>query len=121
MAIQVDGEHLQIEHVLQIARHGEKIEIHPEARKRIAHCRGFVDKKIEERAIMYGITTGIGELSEVILTPEQVERFQRFLVYSHAAGFQGADDQFFGAKQQTCPGGRAFFHNAGLSELHLFQ
>jgi histidine ammonia-lyase len=35
---------------------------------------------------MYGVTTGIGELSEVVLTPEQTESFQKFLIYSHAAG-----------------------------------
>ncbi|MFQ6037604.1 MAG: histidine ammonia-lyase, partial [Candidatus Aminicenantales bacterium] len=27
------------------------------------------------------------ELSEVILTPEQVEKYQRYLIYSHAAGY----------------------------------
>jgi histidine ammonia-lyase len=36
---------------------------------------------------MYGVTTGIGELSEVVLTPEQVQNFQKYLVYSHAAGY----------------------------------
>jgi histidine ammonia-lyase len=36
--------------------------------------------------ILYGVNTGIGELSEVVLTPEQVEKFQRYLLYSHAAG-----------------------------------
>jgi histidine ammonia-lyase len=46
-----------------------------------------VERKVQERAVMYGITTGIGELSETILSPDQTERFQRFLVYSHAAGF----------------------------------
>jgi histidine ammonia-lyase len=35
---------------------------------------------------MYGINTGIGELSEVVLPPEQMRQFQRYLVYSHAAG-----------------------------------
>jgi histidine ammonia-lyase len=35
---------------------------------------------------MYGVTTGIGEFSEVTLTPEQIKEFQKLLVYSHAAG-----------------------------------
>ena len=35
---------------------------------------------------MYGINTGIGELSEVALTDEQVGQFQRYLIYNHAAG-----------------------------------
>jgi histidine ammonia-lyase len=36
---------------------------------------------------MYGVNTGIGELSEVVLTQEQVEQYQRYIIYSHAAGY----------------------------------
>jgi histidine ammonia-lyase len=36
---------------------------------------------------MYGVTTGIGELSEVILSPDQVKEFQKYIIYSHAAGY----------------------------------
>jgi histidine ammonia-lyase len=35
---------------------------------------------------MYGVNTGIGEFSEVVLTDEQVQQFQRYLIYNHAAG-----------------------------------
>jgi len=35
---------------------------------------------------MYGVNTGIGEFSEVVLTDEQVGHFQRYLIYNHAAG-----------------------------------
>ena len=33
-----------------------------------------------------GITTGIGEFSEVTLTPDQTQEFQKLLVRNHAAG-----------------------------------
>jgi histidine ammonia-lyase len=35
---------------------------------------------------MYGTNTGIGEFSEVVLDDEQVKKFQRYLIYNHAAG-----------------------------------
>ena len=35
---------------------------------------------------MYGVNTGIGELSEVVLSDDQVKQFQKFLIYNHAAG-----------------------------------
>lgn len=35
---------------------------------------------------MYGINTGIGEFSEVILTDDQVKDFQKYLIYNQAAG-----------------------------------
>ena len=46
----------------------------------------MLQKKIDEHEIMYGITTGIGEFSEVTLTPEQTQEFQNLLVRNHAAG-----------------------------------
>jgi histidine ammonia-lyase len=35
---------------------------------------------------MYGVNTGIGEFSEIVLDDEQVRQFQRYLIYNHAAG-----------------------------------
>lgn len=86
MAISINGNNLSIEKMVEIARHNEKIELSQEAIERIKVCRELVEKKLKENAIMYGVNTGIGELSEVVLTPEQVEKFQRYLIYSHAAG-----------------------------------
>ncbi|KPJ60764.1 MAG: phenylalanine ammonia-lyase [Latescibacteria bacterium DG_63] len=86
MAIVLDGSGLTIEKLVDIARHGEKVELHPAALKRIADCRTMLDEKIKAREIMYGINTGIGELSEVVLDDEQVKQFQRYLIYNHAAG-----------------------------------
>lgn len=85
-ALLLDGHSLNIENVVQVARFRAPIGIHPDAVARIAKCRALLERKIEAREIMYGVNTGIGELSEVVLTPEQVESFQKFLLYSHAAG-----------------------------------
>lgn len=87
MTITIDGSNLTIEQVVQIARNNENVELHPEARKRIQKCRDLLEQKIKSREIMYGVNTGIGELSEVVLTQEEVERYQRYLIYSHAAGY----------------------------------
>jgi histidine ammonia-lyase len=86
MAVVLDGKNLRIEDLVRVARQREKVELSEAAKKRINHCRGFIEEKVKARAVMYGITTGIGELSETILTPEQTEQFQRYIVYSHSAG-----------------------------------
>jgi histidine ammonia-lyase len=86
MSVVITGRDLTIEDVVRVARHHERIELHPDALARIARCREMVERKIAAREIMYGINTGIGELSEIILTPDQVEQFQRYLIYNHAAG-----------------------------------
>jgi histidine ammonia-lyase len=86
MTIVLDGSGLTIEKLVQIARHGEKVELHPDALERIKVCRAMLEEKIEAGEIMYGVNTGIGEFSEVVLDDEQVEQFQRYLIYNHAAG-----------------------------------
>jgi len=87
MTIMLDGQDLTIEKVVRVARENEKISIHPDAMGRIEKCRDLLEEKIKKREIMYGVNTGIGELSEVVLTQDQVERYQKYLIYSHAAGY----------------------------------
>ncbi len=86
MAIVLDGKSLTIEKLVRIARFNEKVELAPEALARIKACRAMLEKKIAAHEIMYGINTGIGEFSEVILNDEQIEKFQRYLIYNHSAG-----------------------------------
>jgi histidine ammonia-lyase len=87
LTVVLDGKGLTIEKLVKVARNNEKIEVSPEGWERIKNCRKIVERLIERKEKLYGITTGIGELSEVFLTPEQVKEFQRYLVYSHAAGW----------------------------------
>ncbi len=86
MTVVVTGSGLTIKNVVQVARHNEKVKLHPDALKRIKKCRAMLEKKIKAKEIMYGVNTGIGEFSEVVLTDEQVKDFQKYLVYNHAAG-----------------------------------
>jgi len=87
MSITIDGHGLRIEDVVGVARRRDAVALHPEARKRIDKCRALLEEKIVKNEIMYGVNTGIGELAEVVLTREQVEKYQRSIVYSHAAGY----------------------------------
>jgi histidine ammonia-lyase len=86
MAIVLDGYGLTVEKLVRIARNNEKIELHPQALDRIKKCRAMLEKKIKAHEIMYGVNTGIGEFSEVVLNDDQVKQFQKYLIYNHAAG-----------------------------------
>ncbi|MCX6563158.1 MAG: aromatic amino acid ammonia-lyase [Candidatus Aminicenantes bacterium] len=86
MAIILNGSQLTVEQLTSIARNNEKVRIHPDALGRIQQCRAMIEDKLRAREIMYGINTGIGEFSEVVLTDEQVKDFQKYLIYNHAAG-----------------------------------
>jgi len=82
----ITGFDLKIEDVVNVARHGQKVELHDDAKKRIITCRAMLEKKIMAHEIMYGVNTGIGEFSEVVLNDDQIKDFQKYLVYNHAAG-----------------------------------
>ncbi|NQV17113.1 MAG: aromatic amino acid lyase [Armatimonadetes bacterium] len=86
MAIIITGKNLKIEDVYNVAVRNEKVELHSDALARIKKCRAFIEKKIEEKEIMYGVNTGIGEFSEIVLTEEQIKQFQKYLIYNHSAG-----------------------------------
>ena len=86
MTVVLDGYGLTLEKLVAVARHGEKVELHPDALERIKVCRAMVERKIEARETMYGVNTGIGELCEVILDDDQVKDFQKYLIYNHSAG-----------------------------------
>lgn len=82
----ITGSNLRIEDVVNVARFGQIVELHPDASERIKVCRAMLEKKIDANEIMYGVNTGIGEFSEVVLDDDQIKDFQKYLVYNHAAG-----------------------------------
>ncbi|MCP4899047.1 MAG: aromatic amino acid lyase, partial [bacterium] len=82
MAVILTGKNLTIEAIEAVARRGEKVELHPDAQARIETCRAFLEERIEAKEIMYGVNTGIGEFSEVVLDDEQVKQFQKYLIYN---------------------------------------
>jgi histidine ammonia-lyase len=86
MTLIINGSGLTVHDIVNVARKGEKVELHPDAVSKILACRRMLEKKIEAGEIMYGINTGIGEFSEIVLTDDQVKDFQKYLIYNHAAG-----------------------------------
>lgn len=90
MTVVIKGAGLTIEDLVKVARHGEKVELHTDAIDRINKCRAMLEKKIIAKEIMYGVNTGIGEFSEIVLNDDQVKDFQKYLVYNHSAGIGDA-------------------------------
>lgn len=86
MTLVITGHNLTVEKLVQVARYKEKVELHQDAKDNIKRCRKMLEDKIEAKEIMYGVNTGIGEFSEVVLNDDQVKDFQKYLIYNHAAG-----------------------------------
>ncbi|HQO49601.1 MAG TPA: aromatic amino acid ammonia-lyase [Bacteroidales bacterium] len=90
MTLIIKGSGLTIEDVVAVARHGKKVTLETAAQERIVKCRAMLERKIQAHEIMYGVNTGIGEFSEVVLNDDQVKDFQKYLIYNHAAGIGDA-------------------------------
>ncbi len=86
MPLEITGSELTIEDVTKVARNNLEVRLHPDALQRIKICRKMLEEKITAGETMYGVNTGIGEFSEVVLNDDQIQDFQRYLVYNHAAG-----------------------------------
>ncbi|NOZ47464.1 MAG: aromatic amino acid lyase [Chlorobi bacterium] len=90
MTLIIKGFGLTIEDVVNVARNNQKVKLHPDALEKIKKCRAMLERKIDAHEIMYGVNTGIGEFSEVVLDDNQVQEFQKYLIYNHAAGIGDA-------------------------------
>ena len=86
MAIVLGNTRFSIENIVQISRFNEPVELQSNAFSRISKCRDMLEEKIQSKEIMYGVNTGIGEFSEVVLDDDQLQEFQKYLIYNHAAG-----------------------------------
>ncbi len=84
MALLIDGTSLTVEDVIQVARHGETVELTDEAKAKVNKARAYVEQKLEEGAVIYGLTTGFGKFSNVLISPEETRDLQRNLIISHS-------------------------------------
>jgi histidine ammonia-lyase len=79
------GERLTLEDVLAVAA-GEATELSGPARERMAASRRVVDEKVASGELVYGVTTGIGDLATVRIPPERARQLQHDILMSHAVG-----------------------------------
>ena len=86
MKVVLDGKSLTIDQVNEVARDRAPVEIAPEALRAVARCREVAEDLMARGELIYGVTTGIGELARVAVSGEQGEELQRRIIRSHSAG-----------------------------------
>jgi len=80
---------LTLEVLAEVARHGRKVVLHPDARARIDAAREVVDRIQrggDASPAVYGVNTGFGFLADVRISADAIRDLQRNLIRSHAAG-----------------------------------
>ena len=84
--IELDGGSLTIEAVHRVAVERARVTLSPAARERVRRARAIVDDIVCRNAVVYGVTTGFGKLSDVAIPPSRLAELQVNLVRSHTAG-----------------------------------
>lgn len=84
MTISPDG--FSVDDLHRIARLRHHVYLSNDARRGIRESRRIVDDLLNQNAIVYGITTGVGDNSKIRIGPEESAQLQLSLVRSHASG-----------------------------------
>jgi histidine ammonia-lyase len=93
ITVTIDGEHLTLEQVLEVAEGKVKVKISPTVEKKVKQSRDFIEKALDQGEKIYGVTTGFGLLSDQVIDRSQIEDLQRNLIRSHSVGVGPSFDE----------------------------
>ena len=62
----INGRDLTVEEVIRVCRNDEEVKLTDEAEKNVQKARDYIEKKLAEKAVIYGLTTGFGKFSNVL-------------------------------------------------------
>jgi histidine ammonia-lyase len=91
--IELGARPLALADIVNVARgsgNDARVTLSAAARARMMASRGVVESAVRERRVVYGVTTGFGELKDRHIAPEQVRQLQINLLRSHSAGVGAA-------------------------------
>lgn len=84
--ITIDGNSLTLENIVDVARKNYSVKLSEMAKENINKSRDLVDRFVDEGKVVYGITTGFGKFSDVVISKSEAKTLQRNLIISHACG-----------------------------------
>ncbi len=82
----LDGNSLSINQIERFVEQNIKVKIKDSALKKMVLSRKLVEEWIAKDDVIYGVTTGFGEFSNVKISHNDLEQLQENLIVSHAVG-----------------------------------
>jgi histidine ammonia-lyase len=87
MKTRIDGNSLTIPQLYELSlKKGQTISLSASARRAVQRSRAVVERWVSEGAVIYGVTTGFGEFSNVTIDRSEIGQLQKNLIYSHSVG-----------------------------------
>src|SRR5947209_3925778 len=84
--MELKGEQISLAQLAAVAFKGEAVQISPVARPRILASRKAIEQIVARDAVVYGVNTGFGKLSDIRIQHGELRQLQLNLVRSHACG-----------------------------------
>jgi histidine ammonia-lyase len=84
--VELTGQTLSLVQIGDVACGGEPISVGPKAHERIHASRRVIEEIVAKGAVVYGVSTGFGKLSDVHVPADELRQLQLNLVRSHACG-----------------------------------
>src|SRR3989440_10022709 len=84
--VELTGQPLSLAQIAAVAYGGEAIRIGASAHERIHASRSVIEGIVAKGAVVYGVSTGFGKLSDVQVPAAELRQLQLNLVRSHACG-----------------------------------
>ena len=82
----LDQAKITIDDLVAIARSGHEVDVSAAGEGRVAKTSALIERWVEEKRVIYGITTGFGALCNVSISAKDTRRLQENILMSHAAG-----------------------------------
>src|SRR5215467_10730741 len=84
--LQLNGQQLTLQQIVDVARGREQVVLADEARVRVERARQVVQDIVTQGRTVYGVNTGFGKLSDVRIDQSDLRQLQLNLVRSHSVG-----------------------------------
>lgn len=82
----ITGRKISIEDVCKVAQGHDRVVLHTAAKKQVEKTRKAIEKAVENKQVIYGVTTGFGAFKNTAISPNDVKKLQENLILSHAVG-----------------------------------
>ncbi|HVP56401.1 MAG TPA: histidine ammonia-lyase [Candidatus Eisenbacteria bacterium] len=84
--LHIDGNNLNLDDVKAVVYERRPVMLQPEARLAVDRARAVVEALVVNNRVGYAVTTGVGQLSDVRIPPDDIRKLQVNLMRSHAVG-----------------------------------
>jgi histidine ammonia-lyase len=84
--LMLTGQNLSLDQMKQVLYRKEKVGASEKSLEAVKKSREAVERIVSECRVVYGINTGFGKFSDVLINPEDVSELQLNLIRSHACG-----------------------------------